>query len=186
MSSERNASRHPPDVNPIEPLSSLRAHPEWHFHSGEFERETIISLLVREALFSPVVTQAEVRTDGFWTSVTADGDWLGGDLRSFATPTPFPEGGVNAMRSEVLLTAFCDSVATAAHGPVDYIDSARSQQMPISMVRCLDQPGEGRVIVFHSPHHELTATGVISPSSNIFSKERLDQSIERLDQYAHA
>jgi hypothetical protein len=31
--------------------------------------------------------------DGPWTSVSADGDWLAGDLRSFSVPTPFQDGG---------------------------------------------------------------------------------------------
>lgn len=157
MSSEHVSNEPLNDVTPIEPLSSLRAHPQWYFQTGRFERETVISLLVREASLSPRVTQARVVKDGPWTAVTADGDWLAGDLRAFSTPTPFPEGGVNATRVEILLTAFCDTVATAARGRRDDIELARSQEMPDSMSAALTDSGEGRVIVFRSPIAERPA-----------------------------
>jgi hypothetical protein len=89
MSSERDSNI----VSPIEPLASLQAHPNWYFQSGVFERETVISLLIREALLCAYVTRAWVLEDGPWTSVSADGDWLAGDLRSFSVPTPFQDGG---------------------------------------------------------------------------------------------
>lgn len=149
--SEHDSNEPQNTVTPIEPLPSFRAHPHWYFQTGRFERETVISLLVREAFLSPRVTQARVLKDGPWTAVTANGDWLAGDLSAFWTPTPFPEGGVNATRVEILLTAFCDTVATAAQGHRDDIEVARSREIPDSMSAALTDSGEGRVIVFRSP-----------------------------------
>ncbi len=186
MSSKRDANEKLSDISPIEPLSSLRAHPEWYFKSGEFERETVVSLLVREALLSSHVTRAWAQKDGPWTAVTADGDWLAGDLRSFSTPTPFPEGGVNAMRVEVLLTAFCDTVATAAQGRRDDIESARRQEMPDSMRTALEDTGEGRVIVFRSRLGRSATGTVISLTNDIFPRVRMDNALRRLEESTSA
>ena len=184
MSSDHASNEPLNDVAPIEPLSSLRRHPQWYFQTGRFERETVISLLVREASLSPQVTQASVLKDGPWTAVTANGDWLAGDLRAFSTPTPFPEGGVNATRVEILLTAFCDTVATAARGRRDDIELARAREIPDSMSAALADSGEGRVIVFRSPIVEHSPAAVTPLSNDIFSQPRIEKTMQRLEEYA--
>jgi hypothetical protein len=186
MPSERYTNENLSDVSPIEPLSSLRAHPEWYFKSGGFERETVISLLVREALLSRHITRAWALKDGAWTAVKADGDWLGGDLRAFSTPTPFPEEGINAIRVEVLLAAFCDTVATAANGRRDDIESARPREIPGPMRAALEDTGEGRVIVFRSPLDRQATSTVIPLTNDIFPKVRMDKALRRLEESAHA
>lgn len=168
------------ELEPIEPLASLRAHPEWFFDSGKFESETVTGLLIREAALSPAVRSANFATDGAWTVIAADGDWLDGDLRAFSTPTPFPESGVNAIRVEVLLTAFCDTVATRAGDRRDDINSARSSEMPEIAVGALLERGKGRVIVFRAP--EAQASARVTPiSSAIFTRSFLEDSEGRLE-----
>lgn len=168
-------------VAPIEPLSALRAHPEWYFQSGEFERATVTALLIIEAASSDRVTSARFESDGEWTAVTADGDWLAGDLRAFSTPTPFPESGVNTIRVEILLTAFCDTVVTAAGGRRDDLNSARSREMPESMSRALMDANAGRVMVFRSPGAEQSGGSVLPFSNDIFSPSSLQESKDRLE-----
>jgi hypothetical protein len=169
MPSSHEAEDRAGDFAALEPLSTLRAHPEWYFQSGEFERETVASLLVREALFSDRVTQAWTRKDGRWTAVIADGDWLEGDSRAFSVPTPFPESGVNAIRVEVLLTAFCDTVVTAAAGREDHLQSAAVREMPQSMTDRLNDTDSGRVIVFHAPAVSGSHGTVVQLFRDLFS-----------------
>jgi hypothetical protein len=103
-------------LTPIDPVEAVRSHPTWFFRSGRFEPETAIQLLIAEASLSALVKRAQFEREGQWVAVTADGDWLEGDLEAFTKPTVFPDGGVNATRMEVVLTAFCDAVLTAEHG----------------------------------------------------------------------
>lgn len=186
MSQLPNLKNGPIDVTPIEALSSLRAHPEWYFTSGTFERETVVSLLMHEAMLSARVSRARFEKEPSWTAVTADGDWLAGDLRPFSVPTPFPEGGVNAIRAEVLLTAFCDAVVTTASGRRDDIELAPPLEMPPSMTTALAANDGGRVIVFRSPGPENTPAPTTRVSRDIFSQGRILSSLDRLERHASA
>ncbi|MDQ1442462.1 MAG: hypothetical protein QOG97_2690, partial [Acidimicrobiaceae bacterium] len=101
---------------PVDPVASVRQHPTWFFTTGRFEWRTAVALLVTEAMYSPSVNSVDVDRNGDWVAVSAEADWLDGDLEAFTKPTVFPEGGTNATRAEVVLTAFCEAVFTASHG----------------------------------------------------------------------
>lgn len=152
MSSEPQSdkSRHGQPVA-LDPVASVRGHPNWFFATGRFEWQTAVGLLVAEALHSPLVRSTEVHHHDDWVAVSADADWLDGDLEGFTKPTAFPEGGTNATRVEVLLTAFCDAVFTATGGSRSDIHAVGEGAMPPSMADALANPRFGRIIVFRIP-----------------------------------
>jgi hypothetical protein len=136
---------------PLDPIEWLRAHPEMFFKSGTFEVDTIIGLLVREAVNSERVTATwTLEVDG-WVAVGADADWLDGNVEAFAKPTHFPEGGQNATRVESLLTTFCDAVFTSSRGNRDDVRALGRSHMPPTIARYLANPDVPRVVVFRSP-----------------------------------
>lgn len=138
----------------LDPVASVRDHPRWFFRTGRFEWQTAVGLLVAEALQSPLVGTTEVHRVDDWIAVSADGDWLGGDLEAFTKPTPYPEGGTNATRVEVVLTAFCEAVFTASRGQRSDIRALGENSMPASMSDALRDPERGRVVVFRLPPAE--------------------------------
>jgi hypothetical protein len=107
-----------------------------------------VALLVTEAMYSPSVNSVDVDRNGDWVAVSAEADWLDGDLEAFAKPTVFPEGGTNATRAEVVLTAFCEAVFTASHGQRSDIRAVGGKSMPAPMVEALANPELGRIVVF--------------------------------------
>jgi hypothetical protein len=109
---------------------------------------------VAEALQSPLVGNTEVHRVDDWIAVTADADWLDGDLEAFTKPTPYREGGTNATRVEVLLTAFCEAVFTASRGQRRDIRTLGENSMPTSIIDALLNPESGRVVVFRRPPAE--------------------------------
>jgi hypothetical protein len=134
-----------------DPIESVRAHPGWFFSTDDFDYRTVLGLLMSEVFRSSLVKEAQVLRVEDWICVSADADWLGGDLESFSKPTLFVEGGVNATRVEVLLTAFCGVVVTASHGHKSSIRTVGESKMPSSMSDVLSDPTPGRVIVFQTP-----------------------------------
>ena len=148
------ATDQPNDFEMVDAVSSLRAHPEWYFKSGRFEWETMVSLLLFEA---KTLTGGElsVEVNGSWTAVVAADDWLEGDESLFALLRPFPGGGANASRVEVLLSAFCDTVLTSAAGVSVVIRSIGEDELPEGFARLLTNPATGRVVVFRAPVTEL-------------------------------
>ena len=99
---------------PLDPIEWLRANPQVFFKSGRFEEDTAIGLLIREAVSSEGVTSTWTSRLDHWIAIGADADWLDGNAEAFAKPTHFIEGGQNATRVEVVLTAFCDAVSPPA------------------------------------------------------------------------
>jgi hypothetical protein len=122
-----------------------------------------VALLVTEALYSPSVNSTHVDRNDDWVAVSADADWLDGDLEAFTKPTIFPEGGINATRVEVVLTAFCDAVFTATHGQRRDIRAIGGSSMPTSMVHAMADPELGRIVVFRVPAEESTEVRLVLP-----------------------
>lgn len=96
----------------LDPLATVRRHPEWYFRTKQFDRYEAAALLVAEALRGGAGT-VTVEHEGEWVVVDADEDWLEGDLASFVSPQIDRAAGVNSSRIEVALVAFCKAVVTA-------------------------------------------------------------------------
>jgi hypothetical protein len=70
------------------------------------------------------VTSVSVEVINGWYCLSADGDWLPSDergLRAFTQLLHLPEAGVNASRSEVLLTAFAKVVLTSRESEISVV-----------------------------------------------------------------
>jgi hypothetical protein len=173
-------------VAPIDPVDAVRSHPTWFFRTGQFEPETAIQLLIAEASVSPLVKRAQFEREGEWVAVTADGDWLEGDLEAFTKPTVFPDGGVNATRMEVVLTAFCDAVLTAAHGKRSDVRTIGVHDIPERMARLLESPSVGRAIVFRTPPHAHHLDASVRTESPNSIARLLRDFPERQRQFEHA
>jgi hypothetical protein len=107
-------------------IEYVRSHPEKFFKGGIFAAIELAMSLVREALQYGVAS-VEVARHGGWTIVHSPDDWLAGDAsRAFTLIVPFPEGGPNAMRMEILATAFAREVLTKADGRVEHIAGQRT------------------------------------------------------------
>lgn len=99
----------------IDPIAHVRARPEMYLPGGVVDPKELARLLVRDALLLGANHARAMRATDWWL-VLADRDWLGqaqGGARDlFSRVVPFPEVGPNAMRAEVLLTAFAEEVVT--------------------------------------------------------------------------
>jgi hypothetical protein len=75
----------------------------------------LASKIAADALILRASRTLAVHADPWW-AVAADVDWLAAAPvpvdELFRRIVPFPEAGVNSMRSEILLTAFADDVLT--------------------------------------------------------------------------
>jgi hypothetical protein len=98
----------------INAIDHIRTHREMYFPDGKVSPRTLARRLVDDALILGATRCGCLNRDDWWL-VWADKDWLdvspdGGLLALFSKIVPLPEAGVNAMRSEILLTAFADDV----------------------------------------------------------------------------
>jgi hypothetical protein len=91
--------------------------------SGEFEPSDIASQMVQEAEADGSVARIE-RVQEWWL-VIAGRDWLAESPRdAFRNIVAHPSTGPNAVRWEVVLTAFATDVFTATlHGRADGVDA---------------------------------------------------------------
>jgi hypothetical protein len=149
-----------PQAITLDPIASLREHPQWFFRTGRFEWETMVGLLVTEILYSGVRGSTEIRQVDAWTTISNESDWLAGDLEAFVKLTPFPAGGVNATRVEALLTAFCDSVLTASQGQRHDIRSLGASALPTTVGADLADARHGRIVAFRV--HKAPSTGMVT------------------------
>jgi hypothetical protein len=172
--------------SPIDPVDAVRSHPSWFFRSGRFEPETAIQLLMTEASLSPLVRRAQFEREGEWIALSADGDWLEGDLEAFTKPTVFREGGVNATRMEVLLTAFCDAVLTAVNGKRSDVRTVRIHDIPLSMAGFLENESIGRAIVFRTPPHTDQVSSAAQAQPTNWIETLLTRFPERQRQFENA
>lgn len=139
----------------LDAVETVRRHPEWYFRSGVFDPFEAASLLVEEASREGA-TMIEMRREGDWFRVSADVDWLSGDLAAFFAPLSYPGGGRNSSRVEVILTAFCDAVVTASAGVAHEVASSPGALLREAGLYPLDA-GAGRVIAFLPPASSATA-----------------------------
>src|SRR4051812_26770299 len=104
----------------IDPLAHVRQHPEMYLPDGQHDAQRIAARIESDAITLGAGRTLNAHRDDRWI-VAADIDWLA-DLdvpaaEAFRRPLPFPQGGRNAFRAEVLLGAFADCVATwSEHG----------------------------------------------------------------------
>jgi hypothetical protein len=103
---------HQDDITPIAAEEYVRANVSRFFASGHFTPEEVAGHLVVEALLSHARC-VEVRQVERWWVVRSDVDWLPPPLddQAFRALVPFPEGGPNAARREILLGIFATDVA---------------------------------------------------------------------------
>jgi hypothetical protein len=101
-------------IQPVDdPVGFVASRPEMFFGLGKYNPEELAAHIAREALLSGV-SVLEVSRVGKWWVIHSGTDWLTDQsaLEWFQQVVPFPEGGQNACRSEVLATAFADAVVT--------------------------------------------------------------------------
>lgn len=99
----------------LDPIAHIRSHPGMYLPGGVASPADLASRLSADALLLGA-SRTLVVHDGEWWAVAADADWFSPAPipadELFRRIVPFPEAGVNSMRSEVLLTAFADDVLT--------------------------------------------------------------------------
>ena len=88
-------------------------HPGMFFRRGAYSPEELAAHVASEALLSGV-SDLVVSRHGPWWIIRSSTDWFADPsaLDWFHRLVPFPEGGQNASRSEVLITAFAVDVIT--------------------------------------------------------------------------
>lgn len=147
----------PEPMRSLDAIESVRSHPEWFFRGGEFDAGELVSLLVQEAFRAGSQSVQVEHMDG-WVGVSADRDWLDGDLTAFYSPVSYPEGGRNSARAEVALTAFCDVVLTGDEGEYWYeIKSTEGSGwtgQELQLLRLIAGRFPSRAVLFLLPNRE--------------------------------
>jgi DNA gyrase/topoisomerase IV subunit B len=110
----------------INSLDHVREHPEMYLGGREPTSYTLASGLVECALISQAKRLEVAVLDDRWIAVCADADWISPNVsKSFKRRTineavssimPLFGGGQNAMRYEVVVTAFSENLAIKSHG----------------------------------------------------------------------
>ena len=125
----------------IDPIAHIRSHRDTYLPaSGD------ISIYLAQRLSADAMVlganEVDVVRSGDWWSVAADIDWLAKPCpcaveKLFNQVIPFPETGPNAMRSEILLTAFARDVITSDERGMKVIkgESALGQEILASNSR---------------------------------------------------
>lgn len=116
------------DFAPVSALDLIRRCPANYLASDEPEGSDLAGAVARGALMAGATRVFVANHDDWWYVVGAP-DWLKG-LTQFENIEPFPEGGRNAMRPEVLLTAFARDVATGTDGTLERIKGEAPPSLP--------------------------------------------------------
>lgn len=138
------------DLKILNPLDAVRRHPEWYFRAGSFDTAEIVGRLIAEIVGDDVDEVSVARRQG-WVVISADRDWLGGDIGPFRFPSRQERAGPNSTRFEVALTAFTQAVVTASGGRVDWISPAAGRALPPNVNAALTDWSSGRVVAFLPP-----------------------------------
>jgi len=72
---ERDGLGQVQESHPLDPLATVRRHPEWYFRGGTFDEDEATGLLVAEALRGRS-NNVRVQREGDWVTVHGDTDWL--------------------------------------------------------------------------------------------------------------
>src|SRR5687767_46875 len=97
----------------LDPLKHIRSHPKMYLPGGILDPMWLATRVSGDALLLGAVNAGSTRCGDWWVA-WADHDWLqrdGQEIRElFDRILPFREAGVNAMRGEILLTAFAKDI----------------------------------------------------------------------------
>src|SRR2546423_2717418 len=101
----------------IDPLDHIRGNREMYLPGGRCEPAYLATRVADDAL-TLGASRVELLHHQDWWIIAANADWMAlpkscGVRELFDRVVPFPESGVNSMRSEVLLSAFADEVLTS-------------------------------------------------------------------------
>ena len=153
----------------IDPIEHIRSHPDMYLWGGSASPSDLASRLTADALLLGASRTLVVHTDQWW-AVAADVDWLAGAVVSadalFGRIVPFPQAGVNSMRSEVLLTAFADDVVTWSEGDRPRRVKGAEADWTVVHAKIADASWR-RVIAFR-----LQPTGAGAPSSRAVASSK--------------
>jgi hypothetical protein len=134
----------------IDPIEHIRGHPDLYLPGGRADPAYLASRLAGDALMLGA-GRVELSHDGCWWWVAADRDWMDHDQAfpgrdAFSQIVPFPEAGVNSMRSEVLLTAFAEQVVAVVDGARKRVKGELADADQVW--RVLPSTGWARVVAF--------------------------------------
>lgn len=95
----------------------IHAHIAQFFPGGVVTGARLACGIVEDALLMGVQKVLTVHQNDCWAVIGSE-DWLNADTveaidQMFSRMTSFPEGGINSMRSEVLLPPFCSDILAA-------------------------------------------------------------------------
>lgn len=109
-------------------IAQLRKNRAMHLGQELATHGRLASLIVEDAIHLGMTDVRVNHVPPNWTLISAERDWTrlgsGGDLlRSglFARLVPFPEAGINEIRHEVYLAAYCGSVFLVDTGLIESI-----------------------------------------------------------------
>lgn len=127
-----------------EPIEIVRNNPERYLGSENISGATLSSLIEQDANLLDCGEVSTFVIDG-WYIVSADGDWIkknsqGIDswLEVFKKLMPLPESGVNAIRHEIFLMAFAESVFISEKGSVVLLKGDFPSD---SVLECIEREG---------------------------------------------
>lgn len=104
----------------------VRANPARFFPGGNFTAIELAVHIAREALLCGASTVEVVRHEE-WTIVHSPQDWLGVDgSAAFRQIVPATVVGQNAMRVEILATAFARKVLTKINGQIEHVTGSET------------------------------------------------------------
>lgn len=101
----------------LDPIAHIQSNPDMYLRGGQVDAVELARQLAGDAIYLGA-KRAQVMVVNEWLLVAADVDWMQKSGQTDANEAfnriiPFPQAGVNSMRSEVLLSAFADDVFTA-------------------------------------------------------------------------
>ena len=135
-----------------DPVETIRRLYSEHRDGGPGASYCAAALLQQIILLRATPVRVEQRGD--WIFVSSECDWLASSegapsKRPFFQLAPFPEGGQNSHRAEILLTAFAAAVVNAGSDGVEWIVS-NAEHHPLPDTATLEQirNAGGRVIAF--------------------------------------
>lgn len=134
--SETEFSSIPPDAV----IDFVRMHPEIFLVYQPLSDHDLCAKLLVDAITSGA-GRILVEQGGSWWFIGAEKDWIRGNSAGksiddlFCQITPNPRAGQNAMRNEMLLTAYAEDVALFdSRGQIERLDSFPSTQRPLPLL----------------------------------------------------
>jgi hypothetical protein len=118
----------------LNPIEHIRERKDFYIRGGVPSAQYLAAQIIGDALYLGA-QDVSVKHINEWWVVSSSRDWLSAETNEevislFTNIVPFPEAGVNSMRSEILLVAFAKDVISARNpsrivisGTVDPNDS---------------------------------------------------------------